>query len=622
MQSLYVLLPLAILSYFTLVITECKETRTQYASNRQLLNQQKSEAQQTGDVCPLWFFYNSSTNQCEYYNSIPRFNGPDHTFPNAIKCDEQRVLISYNYYMTYLNGELFFSYAVYFNPDGYNKPVSGPNFIELPSNISELNDYMCGPANRKGFLCSECIDGFGPSATSPKFKCSNCTTGYARYNVAFYLLSEILPILILYFVILIFQINVTSAPMVSFILFSQAVFISANYNVENPDQVKYFLPKLSIIYGIWNLDFFRNAIPPLCISENLKVFHIFYLQNISTVFPFILICLTWISIELYSRDFRIFVWPWRALNMLLPKRVRVFQNKNTNRTVIDAFATFFLLSYTKLVIVTLIPIYPTAVYHINVTTHTSTVVYRQALNPTVNFLSKRHILEVTVSIIVFLTVVLLPVLLLALYPVRAFRALLFKFCRRMASVNFFVEKFYSCYRDGLDGGRDMRSLASLYFLIIPISFVLWIIFTSYYALAIVFLACSFLNLIVQPYKERYMAITDAVLFANHAILVYTIDELKFNSYYGHHYFYYDVIAGILITFPSLWLVGFITFKLLKPRIKACLMKDKLPCCNFLRHRNEDNEVECVQQVENIDNNLPDRILRPEQYVQWGYDSIS
>ena len=29
-------------------------------------------------------------------------------------------------------------------------------------------------------------------------------------------------------------------------------------------------------------------------------------------------------------------------------------------------------------------------------------------------------------------------------------------------LNIFVEKFYTCYRDGLSGGRDMRSFSGLY----------------------------------------------------------------------------------------------------------------------------------------------------------------
>ena len=163
----------------------------------------------------------------------------------------------------------------------------------LPTSLAELSDYICRPANRKGMLCSECIDGFGPSATSPRFKCSNCTNAPA-YSVVIYLLLELIPVTVFYFIILVFQINLTSAPMVCFIFYSQLALIVANFIIGDPDQMKYQMSTISTFHGVWNLDFIRYAIPPFCISQTLKILHIFYLQCLSTIFPFILICITWI----------------------------------------------------------------------------------------------------------------------------------------------------------------------------------------------------------------------------------------------------------------------------------------------------------------------------------------
>ena len=622
MQSFYI--PFLLLVINVLHCTppiECKGLRTEWATNPL---PQDGEAHQVADVveCPLWFFYNTTINECECYNSIPHFNRPDRKYPNAIKCVGQRVFISYNYYMTHSNGGLFFSFSLYFNPFGYEKPVGEPGFIELPANISDLNDYMCGPANRKGMLCSECIDDFGPSATSSKFVCSNCTTTYARYSVVLYLLSELLPVTIFYFSILFLQINLTSAPMVSFILYSQLVSLVINNLIGDPNELKILLSMLSTFHGIWSLDFFRYVIPPFCISQKLTIGHIFYLKSISTVFPFFLIGITWISIEMYSHNYKVVIWPWRVLNKVLLKHIKI--TWNSNRTVVDAFATFFLLSYAKLIFILLTPLYPIAVFNINDTTHMSNVIYQLIFDPTVNFFSKHHIPYVVISIIIFVTAILPPVLLLALYPFRTFRTLLFKCCRCMASMNFFVEKFYSCYRDGLDGGRDMRSCASLYFVISLVSYVLWTNSASYYLISILFLACSLFYVIVQPYKERYMAITDALIFANAAILSVTIDKIYIDKCNVH---FYQVALGILAMLPMLWLVCFVVFKVFKTKIKALLKmaREKLQCCNYLLncgHRNEDNEVECVQQVGDFNNDLPDRMLRPEQYMQWGYDSIS
>ena len=126
------------------------------------------------------------------------------------------------------------------------------------------------------------------------------------------------------------------------------------------------------------------------------------------------------------------------------------------------------------------------------------------------FFSNEHLPFVILSLTIFLVAVVPLTLLLTLYPVRRVRSMLFKCLPSnhiIVSINIFVEKFYSCYRDGLSGGRDMRSLASLYFFLrlihhfiftqlIPLS-------VSYTIVAILYAGCSLMIAIVQPYKERY-----------------------------------------------------------------------------------------------------------------------
>ena len=540
MKSLiYIIL---VLSYCSVPIA-CKEARTQ-SSTHQL------EAQV--EDCPLWFYYNSTANQCECYKQIPDFNGP------ADKCIGQKAYIPYGYFVTYSKGELFLSNTVIFYEEdalaAYYSSVTEPDsgFYELPGNISELNDFMCGPANRRGLLCGECIDGFGPSATWSEMKCSNCTTTLARYGVVIFLLSELVPVSVLYFIILIFQVNLTSAPMLVFIFYSHVVFVFINYNgsYERNDS-KILLCALSTFHGIWNLDFFRYVIPPFCISSKLKIVHIFYLQFISAIFPFILVGFTWVSIELHSCNCKVVVWIWRMLNKLVFEHINVNLN-NTRKSVIDTFATFFLLSFAKIILLVLTPLYPMKAFTINTTTHASSISYLSALDTNVKLFSKQHVPYVAVSILLFLMVVLPPILLIALYPVRAFRALLFKCCWRMDLISIFVEKFHSCYRDGLDGGRDMRSFASLYFITALICYVLWAtsFITSFYLLALSLLASALLVLIIQPHKEKYMAITDALILANTAVLIITIEYLGNSPETNSVWFrIYRRSAGILATFP-------------------------------------------------------------------------
>ena len=81
----------------------------------------------------------------------------------------------------------------YFQYDCYNitRYHDGNMFdyvIQLPRNLSQLNDYMCGPMNRKGLVCSECADGFGPAVTSFQYKCANCSE--TKHAVPLFLFLE------------------------------------------------------------------------------------------------------------------------------------------------------------------------------------------------------------------------------------------------------------------------------------------------------------------------------------------------------------------------------------------------------------------------------------------------
>ena len=79
---------------------------------------------------------------------------------------------------------------------------------DLPVNLTELNESMCGPLNRKGLLCSECADGFGISITSFGYECTNCTGVW--YAVPLFLVLEFVPVTVFYLTVLTFQISVTS----------------------------------------------------------------------------------------------------------------------------------------------------------------------------------------------------------------------------------------------------------------------------------------------------------------------------------------------------------------------------------------------------------------------------
>ena len=125
-------------------------------------------------------------------------------------CDEKGPLISISHWLhyQYLTGHM------------YN--LTKPGYILLPSNITALNDYMCAPLHRSGFLCRKCKDSFGPSIavmghTNLK-QCYKCREAWI--GVVLYLFLEFVPITVLFTIFLVFRISVTSAPMTCFVMYT------------------------------------------------------------------------------------------------------------------------------------------------------------------------------------------------------------------------------------------------------------------------------------------------------------------------------------------------------------------------------------------------------------------
>jgi hypothetical protein len=162
-----------------------------------------------------------------------------------VKCtDSDGVYLSIGHCLTYhtnKHGRHFLHEykCPYFQLEGHQVTDCEPGYIKLPHNTSELNDYMCGPMNRKGFLCEECIDSFSVSMTSIGNKCSNCTNVW--HGIPLYLIVELVPITAFYLLILVFQIHITSPPMVNFTFYSQTViFVLA---VDRPPPLEKVFPQ-------------------------------------------------------------------------------------------------------------------------------------------------------------------------------------------------------------------------------------------------------------------------------------------------------------------------------------------------------------------------------------------
>ena len=106
---------------------------------------------------------------------------------------------------------------------------------------------------------------------------------------------------------------------------------------------------------------------------------------------------------------------------------------------------------------------------------------------------------------------ILPPLLLILYPIRAFRSCLSKCHLNFIVIHIlFLDKVYGCYRNGLDGGRDMRSFSGLYFLLgitayftVLLSHAMssYLFISQWFAMVTVFFVITLAMTIAKPYRK-------------------------------------------------------------------------------------------------------------------------
>ena len=105
---------------------------------------------------------------------------------------------------------------------------------------------------------------------------------------------------------------------------------------------------LLVLCGIWSLDFIRSVIPSFCISNHIKTVHALALEYLVAFYPIFLILITYVCIKLHDNNFRLVVWLWKPFH----RHVVHFRRRwDSTASIINAFTTFLLLSFSKILYV-------------------------------------------------------------------------------------------------------------------------------------------------------------------------------------------------------------------------------------------------------------------------------
>ena len=418
----------------------------------------------------------------------------------------------------------------------------------LPNNSSELNRIMCGPFNRAGQLCGQCQEGYGTPLYSYDLRCIKCSG--THYHWLLYIVVAYVPLTLFLLLVLCCRISATSAKLNAFVTVAQVIAIPPNLRVILLGIEHKHLPPIQIlatVYGIWNLDFFRTVIPPICI--NLSTLQALSLDYGIAFYPLLLLVFVYLLIELHAHDFWPIVQLWRPFQRCCRNRWDI------RSSIINAFATFLLLSYIRLLSVSFDLLTPTHIFD----THGKMRGLFLYSGGAVKYFCKEHLPYAILALIVMLFLVLFPLLLFILYPMRCFQECLTYFNLRCHALRIFMDAFQGCYKDGTDGTRDCRYFAVVQPLCKIILYFVYAVTPSdlFYPIGTVgLLLLAILIAIVQPYKKKFDAYntTDTVLilllaawFAS--IVCLNISQMKSLKFVQMSF----IIAGLTAILPLFYI---------------------------------------------------------------------
>ena len=309
-------------------------------------------------------------------------------------------------------------------PNGYCVN-EGEDQLLLPHNRSaeELDLLICGET-RTGILCGKCRDGFGPGVNlflAPCVDCKNDTL--SQYGWLLWISLEFVPLCVMLFVVLYFNIDFLSGPFISYWMYAQIINASFPVSTIGPIPIQntggsVLLRLLFIIfYGIFDLQFFTFLFPPFCLTgggSKYDKLDMMVFKSMTRVFPLVVIVLFLVHHELRGRG---------CFKYLCDLKCKCFENsavcrwmtkRISFRSVLQGLAAFFILVYSRFLTYCGKFFQRAILISSNPNAPTIDVVHLQG--DTGYFQDEKHIIFSTLTLLFILFIILPPTILLLLYP--------------------------------------------------------------------------------------------------------------------------------------------------------------------------------------------------------------
>ena len=485
----------------------------------------------------------------------------------GLQCEKQdgRMIsyIMFGVWVGYVNNNTLltsfcpFSYCDYREKSKY-KSTEVRRYNILPTNTKEAIDEFICKEGRTGILCGDCLPDHSVFYHSRGYTCHQ-NNNKCDYWFLFYILSELLPITIVFIFVLIFNISFTSGAVNGFILFAQVIDLM---HLEANDFVpfksgKYLVNIHEILYGLFNLELDTSSEAlAFCLWRKATTLDVLVMKYVTTGYALILVlCLVFIM---------------NHCNCYCICTCKCFRKQSFSTSIIHGLSAFLVMCYSQCTRVTFSILRPGTLLMEGSHKYERTVV---DFNGNLEFFGSTHQIYAIPALFFLFTFVMLPPLIL-LFNASIVRILPYlnkrgcctspRLTNKLLMTRFkpLLDSFEGCFQD------KYRCFAGIYFLYrvlflsahVFIPSLLW-----FYAVSEVMLIIMLaIHSITQPYQTKWHNTLDTLMFTNLAIINGLSIFIYYNLSSSSVHVQLQGFQWIQITFiylPILYITAYIAYKI-------------------------------------------------------------
>ena len=323
--------------------------------------------------------------------------------------------------------------------------------------------------------------------------------------------AHFVPLYVFLLTIILLDINLASGHLNTFVFFSQMLpFLDlyAGGQIPIPPAAKLFVEFYQFCYNVFNLQYFESldSFPGVCTLNYESALTVTILDYFVALNPIIIIFIVWLI--MYTSDYCIFMGKRNLVGKVshrlrqLYRKVKPNKNVSLSESFFRGLVTFLVLSYSKFTLVTLTILTPAYLSGPGGKTYNTVA----SLDGTLEYFGHGHLPYAIPAILVLIFIVLLPLVILAMYP------------RMCTMLGIHVHKMMPFF-DSLNGAfkHNCYYFALLYFvyrLIIVAIFTFTPDVQLQYTLQQVFcVAILLVHVMKRPYKKNQHNIVDIALLS-------------------------------------------------------------------------------------------------------------